>query len=274
MAYPAPDQKAERLARLLMENIVPFFGVPEALLSDRGTNLLSWLMKDVCRMLGIKKLNTTASHPQCDGAVERFNRILKTMIRKYVVKFGVQWDQYLHGILWAYRNTPHSSTGEKPSYLLFGYDCRFPTEAALLPSTPLSVTNVSDYREELVLTLSNARNIAMKTNLECQRRYKEQYDKTAVTPKFQIGDWVLVHFATCTLCPRRDWEDKKLSQPWNGPYRIVSRDDPDVTVTKLYFPDDPQIQVYQSRVQPCPPSFLRSFYILVWKEEIWTRSST
>ena len=70
MAYPAPDQKAEHLARLLVENIVPFFGVPEALLPDRGTNLLSWLMKDVCRMLGIKKLDTTASHPQCDGAVE------------------------------------------------------------------------------------------------------------------------------------------------------------------------------------------------------------
>ena len=40
----------------------------------------------------------------------------------------------------------------------------------------------------------------------------------------------------------------------------MSRDDPDVTVTKLHFPDDPQIQVHQSRVQPCPPSFPRSFY--------------
>ena len=206
-------------------------------------------------MLGIKKLITTASHPQCDGAVERFNRTLKTMIRKYVVKFGVQWDQYLHGILWAYRNTPHSSTREKPSYLLFGFDCRFPSEAALLPSTPLNVTDVSDYREELVLTLSNARNIAMKTNLESQRRYKEQYDKTAATPKFWIGDWVLVHFAQ-----EETGKMRKLSQPWHGPYRIVSRDDPDVTVTKLYFPDDPQIQVHQSRVQPCPPSFPGGFY--------------
>ena len=112
------------------------------------------------------------------------------MVRKYVVKFGVQWDQYLHGILWAYWNTPHSSTGEKPSYLLFGFDCRFPSEAALLPSNLLDVTDVSDYREELVLTLSNARNIAIMTNLESQRHYKEQYDKAAVTPKFRIGDWV------------------------------------------------------------------------------------
>ena len=54
-------------------------------------------MKDLCKMLGITKLNTTASHPQCDGAVERFNRTLKTMLRKHVMKFGVQCDQYLHG---------------------------------------------------------------------------------------------------------------------------------------------------------------------------------
>ena len=96
-------------------------------------------------MLGITKLNTTASHPQCDGAVERFNRTLKAMIRKHVMKFGVQWDQYLHGILWAYSNIPHSSTGEKPSYLLFGFDCRFPTEAALLPGKQIRDFFVSDY---------------------------------------------------------------------------------------------------------------------------------
>ena len=49
MVYPAPDQKAIRIVRLLADEIVPLFGVPEALLSDRGTNLLSYLMKDVCR---------------------------------------------------------------------------------------------------------------------------------------------------------------------------------------------------------------------------------
>jgi len=54
MAYPASDQKAERIARLLVEEIVPLYGVPEALLSDRGTNLLSILMQDICRLLGIK----------------------------------------------------------------------------------------------------------------------------------------------------------------------------------------------------------------------------
>ena len=48
MVYAVPDQKATRLAKLLVEEIVPMFGVPEALLSDRGTNLMSFLMQDVC----------------------------------------------------------------------------------------------------------------------------------------------------------------------------------------------------------------------------------
>ena len=99
LVFPAPDQKAKRIAQLLVEEIVPTFGVPEAILSDRGANLLSFLMKDVCKLLGIKKLNTTASHPQCNGAVERFNRTLKSMLRKQAAKMGAQWDQYLSGVL-------------------------------------------------------------------------------------------------------------------------------------------------------------------------------
>jgi len=81
----------------------------KAILFDRGTNLLSFLMKDICKILEIEKLNTIDSHPQCNGVVERFNQTLKTMLRKQATKFGVHWDQYLNGVLWAYRNTPDSS---------------------------------------------------------------------------------------------------------------------------------------------------------------------
>ena len=94
MVFPAPDQKAARLVKLLVEEIVPVFGMPKALLSDRGTNLLSCLMQDVCKLLGIQKLNTTAHHPQCNGMVERFNRTLKTMLRKHVSRFGMQWGTH------------------------------------------------------------------------------------------------------------------------------------------------------------------------------------
>ena len=71
--FPVPDQKATHLAQLLPEEVVSLFGVPECLLSDRGTDLLSHLMTDLCKMLGIRKLNTTAYHPETwlNGSTKR-----------------------------------------------------------------------------------------------------------------------------------------------------------------------------------------------------------
>ena len=162
MVFTMPDQKTERIVRILVDEVIHFCGVPEALQSDRGTNLLSHLMKDTCKLLGIRKLNTTAYHPQCDGLVERYNRTLKTALRKHAAQFGMQWDRWLPGIVWAYRNTPHESMREEPSYLLFGMDCRTPTEAALLPPSPIQPTDVSDYREKLTMSLSSAREPAAR----------------------------------------------------------------------------------------------------------------
>ena len=110
MVYPVADQKASTLVKLLVEEAVPFMGIPEALLSDRRTNLLSTLMLDVCEKQGIQKLNTTAYHLQCNGLVERFNRTLKAMLRKQAATYGMQWDKFLSGTVWAYRNTPHKAT--------------------------------------------------------------------------------------------------------------------------------------------------------------------
>ena len=69
------------------------------------------------------------------------------------MKFGNQWDHYLSGVLWAYRNTPHEATKEKPSYPLFGTDCRFPKEATFLPIEPIEYTDVEEYKEEATLGL-------------------------------------------------------------------------------------------------------------------------
>ena len=236
-----PDQKASQIAKLLVREVIPLFGVPECLLSDRGTNLLSHLMRDICHLLVIKKLNTTAHHPQCDGMVERFNRTFKTMLRKYAATFGSQWDQYLSGALWAYRNVSHDSTGEKPSFLLLGIDCRTPTEAALLPPNELEATEVADYREEVILSLSTARQLAAESIRTAQARYKGSYDKSSHVADYKLGDWVLVRFPQDETGKQR-----KLSRPWHGPYRIVERRDPDVTVVKVYAPQDGQIQVHQT----------------------------
>ena len=66
MVSPTSDQKTNRIMKHLTEDLISLFSVPEALLSDHGSNLLSNLMNDVCEVLGIEKQNTTAYHLQCD----------------------------------------------------------------------------------------------------------------------------------------------------------------------------------------------------------------
>ena len=47
LIFPMADQKTTGIVRLLVQEVIPLFRVPEALLSDRGTNLLSHLMMSV-----------------------------------------------------------------------------------------------------------------------------------------------------------------------------------------------------------------------------------
>ena len=54
--------------------------------------------------------------------------------------------------------------------------------------------------------------------------------------------------------------NRKLSRPWHGPYRVVTVKDPDISVTKIYFPHDKQITVHQSRVKHCPANFPAGCY--------------
>ncbi len=59
-------------------------GIPKEILTDQGTAFMSRTIRELYGLLGIKSVRTSVYHPQTDGLVERFNRTLKTMIRKFV----------------------------------------------------------------------------------------------------------------------------------------------------------------------------------------------
>ena len=69
-----------------------------------------------------------------------------------------------------------------------------PTEAALLPSQDSECTDLTDYREELVLSLSTARELAIKSVKAAQDSYKKHYDKRAKVVDMRVGDWTFVRF--------------------------------------------------------------------------------
>jgi transposase InsO family protein len=64
--------------------IITQFGVPKKLLTDREATFTSALMKGVCKLLGIQKLQTSSYHAQANGICERMHKLLIDMISHFV----------------------------------------------------------------------------------------------------------------------------------------------------------------------------------------------
>ena len=79
-AYVLLNQEAEMVAHKLVDEFFFRFSVPELLHSDQRRQFESAIIKEVTRLLQINKICTTPYHPQSDGLVERFNRILLSML--------------------------------------------------------------------------------------------------------------------------------------------------------------------------------------------------
>ena len=116
-------------------------------------------------------------------------------------------------------------------------------------------TDVDDYREQLVISLSSARQTAAQMIRRAQKRYKRQFDRKASCQQFKTGDWVFVKFPHEETGKRR-----KLSRPWHGPYRVSSVCEPTICVTSVYFPTTEAIKIHLSRVKACPPNLPAGFY--------------
>ena len=154
--YATRDQTALATAQLFAENIISRHGVPRELLSDRGANFLSSLLQEVCKVMGVHKVNTTAYHPQGDSLVERFNRILMEMLSKTVEKSGKDWDEKIPYVLFTYQTSAQESTQESPFFLLYGRDPNLPSPEILSTPVERAYVDLNSYREELVVGLSDA----------------------------------------------------------------------------------------------------------------------
>ena len=199
---------------------------------------------EVCHLIGTKKINTSGYHAQTDGLVERFTRTLIGMVSKWV-----DWDQQLSYVLWAYRVSPHNSTGESPFFLLHGSDPRLPTELGLeSPSSPYQV-DLEDYVTELLTGLSDAWALAKAQVEKAQQGQKHQYDRGTKKCPFQVGQRVFVYKPS--EIQQQAW---KFAHPYYGPFRIIEMTDSNgALVRPTSRPDDPLVLINTERLRLCRP---------------------
>lgn len=81
---PIPDILATTIARAFVNNIILRHGVLRCVLTDQSSQFLSTLFKEVCTILKIEILQTSAYHSQSKGILERFHATLKSMISHYL----------------------------------------------------------------------------------------------------------------------------------------------------------------------------------------------
>lgn len=131
-AFPVAETTANTIAKLLINEIIARHSAPIRLLSDQGRNFLSQVVKEVCNMFEIQKINTTAYHPQTNGLTERFNKALCTILSVYVNKYQNDWDEFLSWALFTYRVSEQNSTKFSPFELLYNRKARLPSNLDML----------------------------------------------------------------------------------------------------------------------------------------------
>ena len=93
-AIPLKQHTAADVAQAL-GTVFSRFGFPQQILSDQGSDFTSELMQVFLNEFSVHHIRTSPYHPQSNGACERFNGTLKTMIRSLLDRFPDSWDTAL-----------------------------------------------------------------------------------------------------------------------------------------------------------------------------------
>ncbi|MCI47978.1 gag-pol polyprotein, partial [Trifolium medium] len=88
--------------------------------------------------IGTTQHFNSVEHPETNGQAEAANRVILRSLKRILDEAKGKWTEELHSVLWSYRTTPHSTTGETPFRLTCGTEAVIPVE-----------TGASSFRTEI-----------------------------------------------------------------------------------------------------------------------------
>ncbi len=245
------DTKAPTVARFLFDYIICRHGSPNVILSDLGSNLMSQLIQEVCKLTDTKRAHTVRYRAMANGRLERYHKSLMTTLSMYVSTNQRDWDLYISLATLAYRCSRHESTGEIPYFLVHGRDIRLPLETAFQLPNPDYVVDVDDFKLDLVFRLRSAWKIAHECISKAQQKQKYYHDKRLhLPPNYQPNDLVFVY---TPAVPKG--RTAKLSHLWHL-HQVTECRFPNLLVVPCNNPRARPKLVNVDQVKPGPPDLL------------------
>jgi hypothetical protein len=233
LAIPLKSKDATTVAKAFVENFILKHGIPEAIAHDCGTEFLADVMKQVCKTLELKQLPSTAYHHQSIGALENSHKHLAAFLRMQVEKYPGTWSSWLPFWCFSYNTSTHASTNFSPFELVFGRECRLPSN---LREEVSPCYNSDNYALELKFRLQQAAKEARENLIRSKEVNKRRYDAHLNTHEYKVGDKVLVKNET----------GRKLDSLFTGPYEVTFVEGPNI---KIKIKDKEKL-IHKNRVKP------------------------
>ncbi|GJU99840.1 reverse transcriptase domain-containing protein [Tanacetum coccineum] len=216
-ALPTNDA---RVVVAFLKKLFCHFGIPKALISDRGTHFCNKIMEKTMKRYGVNHRFSTSYHPQTSGQVENTNKALKRILEKTVKDNPAIWSRKLDDALWAFRTAYKTPTGTTPYKLIYGKNCHLPFEIehraywALKNCNP-DLIAAGEKRMFQLHELDELRHQAYENSRLYKERTKVWHDrKLRMRKEFKQGNKVLLFHS------KYKFKQPKLRSRWLGPYIV------------------------------------------------------
>lgn len=98
-AFPCSTQSANDVAKALLTEILPRWGIPTKISLDNGTHFVNQALRQIGEMFKIDMKQHRSHHPASGGAVERENGTIKAKLLKCCEETGLPWPKALQIML-------------------------------------------------------------------------------------------------------------------------------------------------------------------------------
>jgi hypothetical protein len=217
VAKALSEISAATIAEFIIDDLVCMFGVMKVLITDCGSNLTGEIMKEVCRIMGICKIQTSPYHAQSNGLAEGIIGDIKNILRvKCQADEDEEWDRKLNPVLSALRQAPQRAVHFSPFQLMFGREPMLPIDKELLPMTRSVATSAQQYMNHFYAKLKSYHETARECEAAMVQKNKQYYDAQSKVTQFSVGEYVWVHSPDL-----KTGLGRKLRYNWVGPYALV-----------------------------------------------------